>query len=143
MERSKIKKKLIVLDGDRKSLHDICSMARLWYEVLPAADPRTALGWLQTDPNVSVFVTEHVDQSFDGMSLLEKVRTMHPTVRRILMTTYSDLARLVEGLHNGAIQKLVQKPIDRNEFMAAIAPSETQAAIVSAEAPNLARARAG
>lgn len=135
------KNKLVVLDGDRQTLHSVCETARVWYEVLPASDPRKALGWLQSDPDVSVFVTEHIDQSFDGMSLLEKVRTLHPGIRRIVMTTYTDLGRLIEGLHSGAIQKLVQKPIDRNEFLSAIAPGEVQASMLTASvATRVARA---
>ncbi len=36
------------------------------------------------------------------------------------MTSYADLSVVVEGLHDGSIQKLVQKPIDTQEFLAAI-----------------------
>jgi DNA-binding NtrC family response regulator len=138
------KRKMVVLDGDRTTLHDVCAVAKVWYDVLPASDPRKALAWLRNEPGVSIFVTEHVDQSFDGMSLLEKVRTMHPDIQRIVMTTYSDLARLIVGLHSGAIQKLVQKPIDRVEFLTAVAPTEAHAVAVLRAASSPARAaRAG
>jgi len=137
------KRKMVVLDGDRKTLHDVSTVARVWYDVLPASDPRKALAWLRNEPGVSIFVTEHVDQSFDGMSLLEKVRTMHPGIQRVVMTTYSDLARLVVGLHSGAIQRLVQKPIDRIEFLTAVAPTEAHAAALVAAASPARIARAG
>jgi DNA-binding NtrC family response regulator len=113
----------------------------VWYEVLATSDPRRALGWLQHEVTISVFVTEHVDQAFDGMSLLEIIRTQDPEIQRIVLTTYSDLARLIDGLHSGAIQKLVKKPINRHEFLTAIAPSAARAAAMAPQpSSNIARA---
>jgi len=125
------KRKLVVLDADRRTLHDVCDVAKQWYDVLPTHDVRMAMAWLQNDRDVSVFVTEQVDHAFEGSSLLEKVRTLHPKVRRIVLTNYSDLSRLIEGLHNGAIERLVRKPIDRQEFLAAIAPSDGHIAAIA------------
>jgi DNA-binding NtrC family response regulator len=122
------KHRLIALDSDRRTLHDVCELAKVWYEVMPTYDARQALAWLQNEAQVSIFVTAQVDAAFDGMSLLDKVRTLWPTVRRIVMTDFCDLGRIVGGLHNGVIQKLVQKPLQRHEFLAAIAPTEAQLA---------------
>ena len=133
------KRKLVVLDADRRTLHDVCDVAKLWYDVMPTHDVRTAMAWLQNDPDVSVFVTEQVDHAFEGSSLLEKVRTLHPKVRRIVLTNYSDLSRIIEGLHNGAIERLVRKPIDRQEFLAAIAPNDGYAATITSPAPGTAK----
>src|SRR5215472_4038249 len=122
------KHRLIALDTDRRTLHDVCELAKVWYEVLPTYDPRQAMAWLQNESTVSIFVTAQVDATFDGMSLLDKVRTICPDVRRIVMTDFCDLGRIVGGLHNGVTQKLVQKPLQRHEFLAAIAPTEAQLA---------------
>jgi DNA-binding NtrC family response regulator len=134
------KRKLVVLDADRRTLHDVCEAAKAWYEVLPTHDVRQAMLWLQNAGDVSVFVTEQVDAHFEGSSLLEKVRTLYPDVRRIVMTNFSDLGRIVQGLHSGSIQKVVQKPIDRQEFLMAIAPTEVHAAANAAQPSNFARA---
>jgi DNA-binding NtrC family response regulator len=118
------RRKLIVLETDRPALSEVLAIARSWYDVLSTSEPRQAKAWLSAHADIAVFVTDHSAQIFEGKSLLEQVKTQLPDVRRVVLTSYSDLSTLIEGLHNGAIQKLVQKPIDRNELAAAIAPIE-------------------
>jgi len=116
------RRKLIVLETDRPALSEVLAIARSWYDVLSTGEPRQAKAWLNAHTDIAVFVTDHSSQLFEGKSLLEQVKTQLPDVRRVVLTSYSDLSTLIEGLHNGAIQKLVQKPIDRNELSAAIIP---------------------
>jgi ActR/RegA family two-component response regulator len=47
---------------------------------------------------------------------------MRPDARRVLLTTYNDLASIVQGLHSGAIDRLVQKPFTPADLMLAIMP---------------------
>jgi DNA-binding NtrC family response regulator len=133
MERSKemvhqTQRKLIALDTDRAALIEIVRIARSWYEVLSTCDPRRAKSWFTEFSDIAVFVTDHASQLFEGENILEYARTRFPDVRRVVLTSYADLSQLIHGLHNGAIQKLVQKPINRNELTAAIVPYEAQAA---------------
>jgi len=65
-------------------------------------------------------------------------RAGYPDVRRIVMTSYLELGRIIQGLHNGTIQKLVQKPIDPVELQRAILPFEAQAAGAPAVVQKLA-----
>jgi thioredoxin reductase (NADPH) len=119
------RRKLIVLETDRPALSEVTAVARSWYDVLSTAEPRQAKAWLSANTDdIAVFITDHSAQFYEGKSLLEQVKTQFPEVRRVVLTSYSDLSTLIEGLHNGAIQKLVQKPIDRNELAAAIVPIE-------------------
>src|SRR5580692_9611758 len=123
------RRKLIVLETDRPALSEVLAIARSWYDVLATSEPRQAKAWLGTYADeIAVFITDHSSQFFEGKSLLEQVKTQLPDVRRIVLTSYSDLSMLIEGLHNGAIQKLVQKPINRNELAAAIVPIEAMVA---------------
>jgi DNA-binding NtrC family response regulator len=121
-------RKLIALDTDRAALVEVMRIARSWYEVLSTCDPRRAKSWLSEFTDIAVFVTDHASQHFEGENILEYARTRFPDVRRIVLTSYGDLSQLIHGLHNGAIQKLVQKPINRSELTAAIVPYEAQAA---------------
>ena len=119
-----IRRKLIVLDADQPVRTEVERIARSWYDVLSTAEPRQAKAWLTAHADIAVFVTDHTAQQFEGKSLLEQTKTEFPDIRRVVLTSYSDLSMLVHGLHNGAIQKLVQKPIDRNELAGAIVPIE-------------------
>jgi len=122
--------KLIALDANRQALAEVARIARPWYDVLSTGNPRQAKTWLNEQTDIAVFVTDLETQKFEGTSLLEDVQTQFPGVRRIVLTSYSDLGLLIQGLHNGAIQKLVEKPIDGTELMAAIVPFEAQAGVL-------------
>ncbi len=116
------RKKLLVLDFDSKTLLDVTALAKQWYDVLTTREPEMALSWLSDQTSISVLVTENITGTFKGLNFLDRVRVVSPDTRRVVATAFTDLAMLVEGLHSGAIQKLVQKPILRNELLAAIAP---------------------
>ena len=73
-----------------------------------------------------VFLTEQVMRFGNGLQILETARSMPPDVRRVMLTNYSDLASLVNGLHSGAIEHLVQKPANDAELVLAVAPQLAQ-----------------
>ena len=118
---------LLALDGDEAVLKTIAHLASAYYEVHATRDPVRWLGWLQGSENVAVVITEHVLRNSNGVTLLETARTTRPNARRVLMTSYHDLAGIVAGLHSGAIERLVQKPFTRAELITAILPESTPA----------------
>ena len=118
--------KLLALDEDESTLGQIARVASGHYSVMQLKSPSRALGLLEADPSIEVFVTEHVMRFGNGVELLETVRTMRPEVRRVMLTNYSDLAGIVLGLHSGAIQQLVQKPAGDLELLHAISPAVAQ-----------------
>ncbi|MCW3005268.1 MAG: hypothetical protein JWQ20_4566 [Conexibacter sp.] len=119
---------LIALDGDDAVLRTIAQVAAPYYLVLATRDPRKLLGWLEHYADVAAVVTEHVLQTASGVSLLQSVRTMRPAARRVLLTPYHDLASIVDGLHSGAIERLVAKPFTHAELLTAILPEGAPAA---------------
>jgi DNA-binding NtrC family response regulator len=119
---------LLALDGDELVLRTIAQLAAPYYQVLTTRDPRKLLWWLENYKRVGVVATEHVLQTAHGVALLESARTMRPEARRVLLTTYHDLPSIVAGLHTGAIQHMVPKPLNPAEFLAAIVPEGMQGA---------------
>jgi DNA-binding NtrC family response regulator len=113
---------LLALDGDEDALRTIARAAAPYYQALVTRDPRRFIAWLENTPDVAVVMTEHVLQNATGVALLQSVRTMRPKARRVLLTTYHDLASIVDGLHSGAIEHLVQKPFTPGELLQAIIP---------------------
>jgi ActR/RegA family two-component response regulator len=116
------KEYLLALDGDETVLKSISRLAAPYFQVLTTRDPRRFLAWLEHTQNVGAIITEHVLQTASGVSLLQSARVMRPSARRVLLTTYHDLASIVDGLHSGAIERLVQKPFTAAEFLVAILP---------------------
>jgi DNA-binding NtrC family response regulator len=114
---------LIALDGDEAVLRAVAQAAAPYYQALVTRDPRRFLAWVENSPDVAVVVTEHVLQTSSGVALLQSARTMRPDARRVLLTTYHDLASIVDGLHSGAIEHMVQKPFTAGELLKAILPA--------------------
>ena len=123
------KPRLLALDGDDAVLRVVSEFGCAYYTVHATRSARTLLAWMNTYEDVAVVLTEHVLAAAAGVALLETARTMRPGARRVLMTTYHDLASIVHGLHSGAIQKLIQKPFTPKELLAAILPEGLSAAV--------------
>lgn len=115
--------KLLALDEDESTLAQIARVASGYFSVLQLKSPSRAIGLLEADHSIEVFLTEHVMRFGNGVELLETVRTMRPEVRRVMLTSYSDLTGILLGLHSGAIQTLVQKPAGDLELLQAIRPA--------------------
>ena len=118
--------KLLALDDDDATLTQIARVLGCHFSVMQIKSPSRAIGMLDSDPAIAVFLTEHVMRFGNGVELLETVRTMRPKVRRVMLTNYSDLTGIVLGLHSGAVQHLVQKPAADLELLRAVAPGLAQ-----------------
>lgn len=118
--------KLLVLDSDDVVLKQVGRVFAGYFLVVPVRSPSRALGLLDGDRHIRAMITDQVMRSAQGVELLETVRTMRPDVRRVLLTTYTDLASIVMGLHSGAVQMLVQKPATDAELLAAVCPEVIQ-----------------
>jgi ActR/RegA family two-component response regulator len=118
---------LIALDDDAESLRQLSAVMTPFFNVHATGDPRMALGWLQNDPSVAVIVVEQVLRSGLGVDVLESARQIRPDVRRILITVFTDLASIVDGLHRGAIEKMISKPLVRGELVSALCPNASGA----------------
>jgi DNA-binding NtrC family response regulator len=113
---------ILALDDDLDMLSQIARAVAGHYRVISHSNPTRAIAVLETEPAISIFVTEQVMRFGNGLDLLEAARSMKPNVRRVMITNYSDLASIIPGLHSGTIEALAQKPATDNELLAAIAP---------------------
>lgn len=125
-----IRRKLITWNSDRATLQEINAVANQWYDVVGTNDNRQLQEWLNQCAANSMLLVDH-SQKKESAAVLEQVREQFPKVVRIAMTCYADVSLIIRGLHNGTIQKVIQKPIDRNELLAAIVPFEHQAAAMA------------
>ncbi|HSU66635.1 MAG TPA: response regulator, partial [Tepidisphaeraceae bacterium] len=119
-------RKILLLDGEDELIRQISRVFGGIFVTLHVRNPGRAIGLVETDPNVSAVITEQVMRCGDGVQLLESIRTLKPAIRRVMITSYSDLSRIVEGLHSGAIQSLLQRPATDAELLVAVCPEAAQ-----------------
>jgi len=108
---------IVAVDNDVRTLDRIKMILDSTHTVLATGDPTRALTWLQHDATVAAIVVVHDLPGGKAMGLLEAARKFRPEARRIVIANYSDLAQFVEGLHTGAIQRTISKPIDPIELL--------------------------
>ena len=102
---------LIAVDDDPEALANLTSAMEPFYTVLATSSSQKALAWLERDKNVSVIVVDQVLKTGLGLDLLEQAKTLRPDVQRVLLTRYTDLANIIGGLHSGAINRMLTKPL--------------------------------
>lgn len=80
----------------------------------------------EREPAIAVIIDNAV-AGIGAVELLGKIRKDWPYVRRILLSDYCDLSLIVQGLHTGAVERIVYKPVYDMELMAAITPANATA----------------
>jgi signal transduction histidine kinase len=77
--------------------------------VLTASDARTALA-LMRGREVAVLLADQRMPGMTGVELLERVRSEHPEVVRVLITAYSDFHDATAAINRGQVQRFLRKP---------------------------------
>ena len=108
---------IVAVDDDVRTLDRISMILDSAFVVLATADPNRALSWLQNDTTVAAVVVGQSLRNSKGLELLKVAQKLRPDARRILIASYSDLAGFVDGLHTGAIERTISKPIDATELL--------------------------
>jgi DNA-binding NtrC family response regulator len=119
---------LVVLNEDPEVLREISSALNSHFKILTTSDPRRALAWVENDKSVRVLMVEQVLRSGLGITVLETARQLRPEIRRIIITGYDHLESLVQGLHSGAIHRMVSKPLQKAELASLAQPIPTSSA---------------
>jgi DNA-binding NtrC family response regulator len=111
---------VLAVDDDPQVLRQISDFLKPNFNVLTTRDSQRAIEWLRKDASIVVLIVEQILSSGLGLELLETARNTRPEIRRVLITRYCDLPSIVHGLHNGAIQRTISKPITQAELTAAL-----------------------
>jgi DNA-binding NtrC family response regulator len=119
---------LLILDEDPQSVKEIETIAAAWFNVVVTRAAQRALTMLHGDPTITVFMADQNLSTTKGLTALRAAQTLRPTVRRILMAQPGQLAEVIEGLHSGAVERVVYKPIRSHDLIAAISKPDVQRA---------------
>jgi two-component system cell cycle sensor histidine kinase/response regulator CckA len=87
------------------------------YEVIEAVDGIDALQKFQQNPGIEMVITDLVMPRWSGYELAEAIRKLRPEVPIVAITAYMDLCY---ELPDGHVDLCLQKPIGRDQFLAAI-----------------------
>ncbi|HEY1629599.1 MAG TPA: hypothetical protein VGF52_07050 [Tepidisphaeraceae bacterium] len=90
------------------------------FELALAGDAQTLRAILEKEPAPMAVMVDMSVVQVDAIKLLDSARGIRSSVRRILLTDFCDLNIIVQGLHTGAIERIVYKPIYAPEVLGAL-----------------------
>src|SRR3954447_8482490 len=93
------------------------------YEVTPARSPAEALERLEAaDFDLAILdlnYTRDTTSGQEGFDLIERIRSLDPTLPVLVMTAWSSVAGAVEAMRRGA-RDYIERPWDADRLMAAV-----------------------
>jgi DNA-binding NtrC family response regulator len=115
----------ILIADDQQDIIDALRLLLLdeGYEVTPANSPGEALERLEaTDFDLAVLdlnYTRDTTSGQEGFDLIERIRSLDPTLPVLVMTAWSSVAGAVEAMRRGA-RDYIEKPWDDDKLLAAV-----------------------
>lgn len=118
MEQDQLKKVLVI--DDDPDVHRLMKwmLERHGFHVNTAYDAQSGLNAVKSDPP-QVILLDYQLKECDGLSLLEPLRNVAPSVPVILMTAYSSVELVMESMQAG-VHDFLPKPIEEARLVAAL-----------------------
>jgi ActR/RegA family two-component response regulator len=66
----------------------------------------------------SVVIVEPLVGSMSGLKILDRARDVQPQAQRVVVSNFSEIALLIEGVHSGLVQRVLGFPIAEAEVRA-------------------------
>ena len=120
---SENKSKIIVVEPQTAWLKDLEARLSPHHQVMGTSQLERALPLLRAEKDATAILVS-TSKGADVIGLLETARQQRPGVLRVLLTSFENLNAIVEGLHRGAIQRVVSRPLEYAELLGAIRAGE-------------------
>jgi CheY-like chemotaxis protein len=85
------------------------------YEFIFARDGLQALQMVKEHPDIELALLDINMPHMDGLTLLENIKLINPTLRAVMLSAYGDMSNIRSAMNKGAFDFL-NKPIDTNDL---------------------------
>jgi len=110
---------LLLVDDELFNLTTLAGLLEEDYTVITASSGDEALRLLD-DPalarQIQVIISDQRMPGMSGVQLLSQVRELHPAIKRILLTGYTDVDAIIGAINEASIYKYLRKPVDSQEL---------------------------
>lgn len=111
-----LKPVVLLVDDEPNVLRSLQRLLRRdGYQILTAEDADQAFELL-TEHEVDVIVSDQRMRHMNGTELLNHVKSMYPSIVRIVLSGYMDLKSVTAAINQGQIYKFLTKPWDDKEL---------------------------
>jgi DNA-binding NtrC family response regulator len=104
------KSKVLFVDDEANVLKALRrSLRREDYDCVFAEGPDEALELLK-EHEIDLVVSDHLMPSMDGLTFLKLVKSIYPTIVRVILTGHADLQMAIEAINEGEVFRFLTKP---------------------------------
>jgi putative nucleotidyltransferase with HDIG domain len=115
-----LEERILVVD-DNESIREIISstLRHAGYECRTVTSGEEAILALQSEDSYALLLSDLVMEGMNGLSLLEKVRRLHPQIPVVMVTAIHDISVALDAIRRGAYDYLL-KPFEREQLLASV-----------------------
>jgi YesN/AraC family two-component response regulator len=120
-DKVKAEKKYSILyvDDEETNLRVFKSNFRRFFKIHTAVSPKDAIELLN-DHDIQVIITDQRMPEMSGTEFLEKILPDHPDVIKIILTGFTDIEAIKDGINRCGIYKYITKPWNFDEMKAVL-----------------------
>ncbi|NLF83421.1 MAG: response regulator [Candidatus Gastranaerophilales bacterium] len=116
-ERERNRHTILIVDDEIDNLQFLKRTLRRKYNILTASDGAEALDVVKREGNnISLIVSDQRMPNMNGTEFLAQVAESYPYIIKMLLTGYTDLDAIVDGVNKCNLFQYIAKPIDPNDL---------------------------
>jgi putative two-component system response regulator len=117
----KTKHTILIVDDEFENLSLLKRTLRKDFEILTAQSGQEALAIIeQHGKNISIIISDQKMPNMTGVEFLSQVTSQYPHIIKMLLTGYTDIDAMVEGINNCNLFQYLNKPFDLDELRLAV-----------------------
>ncbi|MEQ9232110.1 MAG: response regulator, partial [Cyclobacteriaceae bacterium] len=117
--KEKAKYEVLYVDDEEVNLRGFKANFRKFFKVHTSTSPAEAIEILK-DNEIQVIITDQRMPEMTGTEFLEKILPDYPDVIKIILTGFTDIAAIQDGINRCGIYKYITKPWDFDEMKATL-----------------------
>lgn len=111
--------RLLYIDDEENNLHSFRATFKKEYDVAIAGTAGEALQLLERE-TFHLIISDQSMPGKSGLELFEQITPRYPDPIRILMTSYSDIEKVIDAINKGEVYRFIDKPWDYQAVRVAI-----------------------
>ena len=120
MERTRLYRKVLVVDDEPDVLSSVHDLLRMSYEVVTCQRPSEALDHLKTASDIAVILSDQRMPGMTGVQLLQQAQAIRPETTRLLFTAYAEIRTVIDAINEGHVFRYITKPWEPEELESVI-----------------------
>jgi ActR/RegA family two-component response regulator len=109
--RTKLAPRLIVAAEDPQIWRTLNRVGASSHEIIRASRESDVREQLAQPAPIAMVIVEPLIGTMSGLKVLDLARQLQPHALRIVASNFADIALLIEGVHNGLVQRILGLPL--------------------------------